>query len=380
VGKKNYKRYKMRILVANCILVLFFLSGCGGGTTVNISTNGEEENESSLQQNSEIVSSGSKVQKLKDAGYKNPSNLYTLNDNKIAFTYQTSQSKSFCIYDTYKEQEISVINNFQGGTIQYVNNNNIYFSNNIFVNVENPWWIQSESYSQNTQNYNANYTATNQVQDSVSNEIDVYSMVTLYGDFHEWAFSPNKNGLLVVQQSDTDTHYYVMQRYGMEGGYAKLEEEFRGRFSNDGLVERVSALSYPNFKIEFSDGYVYIFDYKSGKLTLTNGGYTNQQSYNNTTSNVSNGTIASKFYDYVTHEYSLQRGGIFVIGRSRSGYYNFYRLNAADLAIEQKFENVSLNPNYSVYDIEALSGQRFRIQTSGGIYIFNYSNGDFYKI
>ena len=117
--------------------------------------------------------------------------------------------------------------------------------------------------------------------------------------------------------------------------------------------------------------YNYIDLYKVSEYAVDNNNVSS--THNNSTGSVQE-RLSAKLENLITYKYSQQGGGIFAIG-TKNGAYSFYRFDANSLALEKSFYNVGLNRNYSINGIDALSGGRFKIYTSGGTYIFNYFNG-----
>ncbi len=254
--------YKNILISFSAVLLI---SGCGGGnssTTINLSPDSLSKYENrpdmpsntsnqplvTYQTNSSIAKiPQSDVNRLKSAGYKNPQNLCKIGNDKIAFTHNTNQGKEFCIYDLKQNRQISSIKNFQGGQIVQINGNNIYFNNGIYVNVENPWWVQAKRYQEIPQSTTHKYSGS--VEERLRNRYGSRLISYHYTYAHGGIFVEVKNGDKIdlhlldantLQDEKIITSYYgkMSQIIGLKGGLVKLVDSYGNEVIYDYLENR----------------------------------------------------------------------------------------------------------------------------------------------
>ncbi len=282
------------------------------------------------------------------------------------------------------------ITGLKGGLVKFTTN-----GKEIVYDYLNDSSIQPNSRPDNSTMHN-NINVDQMVINSIKNYIqNNYSNSYLYRVKKQMELSNNRYAVL-AEVSNMDLHYFIFvvwidsQTHTVCYKVASTNAETGGKLQIKS-VDRGSHILYyrDSFVDEYVDfGYNYISNsivYKDDSHTQTNDTYSNNNGayypssngggYSDNSSVTS--TIANQLQEYITHVYSQQGGGIFVVGR-KNGRYSFYRFDANSLKLEQAFYNIPINPNSYINNIRALSNGNFEIQTDMGDYIFNYFDGSFH--
>jgi hypothetical protein len=103
---------------------LMLFSGCGGGG-----------NDTPLDTTSNTQNSSAIEQSLRNAGYRNVSDIVELGTNTIAFTYFNNDNKHFVIYNNKEGKILSDIPQFTGSTVTSSTSSSVTFDNNTKISI-----------------------------------------------------------------------------------------------------------------------------------------------------------------------------------------------------------------------------------------------------
>jgi hypothetical protein len=249
-----FKNISLSLIISLSIL------GCGSGSSKTVNNYyGYDENIKKredmptstssktpiFEENSYEKAPDSLVKNVKDLGYKNIDDSCKIDDEKIAFIHHDNGNREFCIYDKDESEVISRVQNFNGGNIISVVNNNIYFSNNVFVNVSNPWKVEVNSY--NSQQSTTSYQPTS------SNSVDDILRSRYGSSLIGWHYTYAKGGIFLEIRSGGNVELHLLDSNTL------TDEKVLKRYSNP--MREIRGLEGGVVRVVYSNGDVILYDY-----------------------------------------------------------------------------------------------------------------------
>ena len=377
-------------------VVTLSIMGCGGGDTPQTVNNyyGYDENVKKRADMPNSTSSNNKqldeksyekapqnlVKNIKSLGYNNIDDSCKLGDDRIAFIHNDNGNREFCIYDRDEGGIISRVQNFNATNIVSVINNNIYFSNNQFINIENPWNVEINTYDSLPQTTQHTNYSSGSIGDMLRSR---------YGSsLVSWNYTYAKGGIFVSIRSgnsislhllDSDTlvdektlkvySYPMSQIIGLQGGVVKLVYSNGKTVLYDYLDDRDISNNDNHSNSEYNSG-----DAKSLISNALDRHYTTKNGKNMFDGIVSIESLENNIF-VVTCEYSPfdTYMALFIVKIDNSNNVILTELDYANEYVGAYINSISINRSNNTINYR-------RGRSSEGYYILTYNYVDLYVV
>ncbi len=191
-----------------------------------------------------------------------------------------------------------------------------------------------------------------------------------------YKYSLHGGGILAIGANQTNTLFHI---YRFDAATKKLEKIFKNiPIEKGSTVISITPLEGGKFKIVTQkSGHT-----RSAIMNYFNGDFYYEDSVGVNIEDRLKRIVAQDGLTLQAYQYSLQHGGILAIGADdQLERYDFYRIDAKTLVVEEVYKDVPLYDGESVTNITPLRNGRFLLQTDfyglKSQAIFDYFNGDF---